>query len=188
MIRPPALAAVALALSGSAYAHDYSADIVCRVTESDGQRSAWSFATNTVGADGAPLSTFVETSYLGHGKSVVSQAGSRPVWFMAPNRMGGMTLLPQSNPGWSLVVSNVSRSGPTVLEATRRSSITAPWSESDSARGEPFRQQRRSATSRRSDSRRIAVTSSVPNRGPPVCERATWVRQLAFTRNSFGLS
>jgi hypothetical protein len=107
MIRPPALAAVALALSGSAYAHDYSADIVCRVTESDGQRSAWSFATNTVGADGAPLSTFVETSYLGHGKSVVSQAGSRPVWFMAPNRMGGMTLLPQSNPGWSLVVSNV---------------------------------------------------------------------------------
>jgi hypothetical protein len=115
MIRPAALAAIALALTGSANAHDYNSDIVCRVTESDGQRSAWSFASNTIGADGSPVSTFVETSYLGHGKSVVSQAGLRPVWVMTPNRMGGMSLLSQSNPGWSLVVSNVGRSGPTML-------------------------------------------------------------------------
>jgi hypothetical protein len=64
---------------GSAEAHDYGADIICRVTETDGQRSAWSFAPNTVVADGSPVSTFVETSYFGHGKSVVSQPGSRPV-------------------------------------------------------------------------------------------------------------
>jgi hypothetical protein len=115
MMRPAALAALALALIGSANAHDYSSDIVCRVTESDGNRSAWSFAPNTVGPQGSPVSTFVETSYLGHGKSVVSQTGSRPVWVMAPNQMGGVTMLPRSNPGWSLVVSNVARSGPAVL-------------------------------------------------------------------------
>jgi hypothetical protein len=66
-------------------------------------------------ADGSPVSTFVETSYLGHGKSVVSQPGSRPVWLMTSNQMGAVTLLPRSDPGWSLVVSNVVRSGSTVL-------------------------------------------------------------------------
>jgi hypothetical protein len=115
VLRPIAFAGVALALAGSAEAHDFSSDIICRVIESDGQRSAWSFAPNTVGVDGSAVSTFVETSYLGHGKTVVSQAGLRPVWVMTPNRMGGVTLLPQSNPGWSLVVSNVARSGPIVL-------------------------------------------------------------------------
>jgi hypothetical protein len=67
MLKPFTLAAV-LALAGSAEAHDYSADMICRVTETDGQRSAWSFAPNTASADGSPISTFVETSYLGHGK------------------------------------------------------------------------------------------------------------------------
>ena len=114
MWKPIALAA-ALALAGQAQAHDYSGDILCRVTESDGQRSAWSFAPNTIGADGAAVSTFIETSYLGHGKSVVSQVGARPVWIMKPNRMGGVTLLSQGAPGWSLVVSNVGRSGPMLL-------------------------------------------------------------------------
>jgi hypothetical protein len=74
MLKPLALAAV-LAFTGSAGAHDYGADIVCRVTETDGNRSAWSFAPNTTSVDGSPVSTFIETSYLGHGKSVVSQAG-----------------------------------------------------------------------------------------------------------------
>jgi hypothetical protein len=46
MLKPLALAA-ALALTGSAEAHDYSADMICRVTETDGNRSAWSFAPNT---------------------------------------------------------------------------------------------------------------------------------------------
>jgi hypothetical protein len=115
MLKPVALAGVALIFAGAARAHDYSADIICQVTETDGQRSAWSFAVNTVSADGSPVSTFVETSYLGHGKSVVSQPGSRPVWLMTSNPMGGVTLLPRSNPGWSLVVSNVARSGSTVL-------------------------------------------------------------------------
>ena len=59
------------------------------------------------------MSTFIETSYLGHGKSVVSQAGSRPVWVMTPNQLGGMTLLPRNDPGWSLVVSNLGRTGTT---------------------------------------------------------------------------
>jgi hypothetical protein len=84
MLRLLALAAT-LALACSAEAHDYGADIICRVTETDGQRSAWSFAPNTVVADGSPVSTFVETSYFGHGKSVVSQPGSRPVWLMTAN-------------------------------------------------------------------------------------------------------
>jgi hypothetical protein len=106
-----ALAAVALALTGSAQAHDYSADMICRVTETDGNRSAWSFAPNTTSLDGSPVSTFVETSYLGHGKSVVSQVGSRPVWLMTANPVGGVTLLPRNNPGWALVVSNVARAG-----------------------------------------------------------------------------
>jgi hypothetical protein len=110
MLKPPALAAT-LALTGSAQAHDYSADMICRVTETDGNRSAWSFAPNTIGADGSPASTFVETSYFGHGKSVVSQAGSRPVWLMTANPAGGVTLLPRNNPGWALVVSNLARSG-----------------------------------------------------------------------------
>ena len=113
MLKPLALAAV-LALPGSAEAHDYSADIICRVTEADGQRSAWSFAPNTASADGSPVSTFVETSYLGHGKSVVSQAGSRPVWLMTTNPVGGVTLLPRNNPGWSLIVSNLARTGTTI--------------------------------------------------------------------------
>jgi hypothetical protein len=103
--------AAALALAGSAEAHDYSADMVCRVTETDGNRSAWSFAPNTASVDGSPVSTFVETSYLGHGKSVVSQTGSRPVWLMTANPVGGVTLLPRNNPGWALVVSNVTRAG-----------------------------------------------------------------------------
>jgi hypothetical protein len=60
------------------------------------------------------VSTLVETSYLGHGKSVVSQAGSRPVWVMTTNQIGGVTLLPRNNPGWSLIVSNLARTGPTV--------------------------------------------------------------------------
>jgi hypothetical protein len=113
MSKPLALA-VALALAGSAEAHDYSADIICRVTETDGQRSAWSFAPNTTSADGSPVSTFVETSYFGHGKSVVSQAGSRPVWLMTANPIGGVTLLPRNDPGWSLVVSNLARTGTTI--------------------------------------------------------------------------
>jgi hypothetical protein len=46
MLKPFAFAAT-LALAGSAEAHDYSADMICRVTETDGQRSAWSFAPNT---------------------------------------------------------------------------------------------------------------------------------------------
>src|ERR1700722_17948582 len=109
MLRLAALAAVALALTGSVNAHDYSADILCRVTESDGQRSAWSFAPNTTSVDGSPVSTFVETLYLGHGKSAVSQAGSRPVWLMTANPVGVVTLLPRNNPGWALVVSNLAR-------------------------------------------------------------------------------
>jgi hypothetical protein len=40
MLRPLALAAVALALIGSAHGHDYGADMICRVTETDGSRSA----------------------------------------------------------------------------------------------------------------------------------------------------
>jgi hypothetical protein len=113
MLKPLALA-VALALAGSAQAHDFSADIICRVTETDGNRSAWSFAPNTTSVDGSPVSTLIETSYLGHGKSVVSQAGSRPVWVMTPNQLGGMTLLPRNDPGWSLVVSNLARTGSTI--------------------------------------------------------------------------
>jgi hypothetical protein len=113
MLKPLAVAS-ALALAGSAEAHDYSADIICRVMETDGQRSAWSFAPNTIGAEGSPVSTFVETSYLGHGKSVVSQAGSRPVWLMTTNPVGGVTLLPRNNPGWSLIVSNLARTGTTI--------------------------------------------------------------------------
>jgi hypothetical protein len=116
-LRPVVLTAVALALAGPAQAHDYSADIICRVTEIDGNQSAWSFAPNTTSVDGSPVSTFIETSYLGHGKSVVSQAGSRPVWVLTPNQLGGMTLLPRNDPGWSLVVSN--------LADTRRCSTTA---------------------------------------------------------------
>ena len=111
MLRPLALAAFALALMGSAHAHDYGADMICRVTETGGNRSAWSFAPNTTTVDGSPVSTFVETSYLGHGKSVVSQAGSRPVWLMTANPVGVVTLLPRNNPGWALVVSNLSRAG-----------------------------------------------------------------------------
>jgi hypothetical protein len=113
MLKPLALAAT-LALTGSAEAHDYSADMICRVTETDGNRSAWSFAPNTIGADGSPVSTFVETSYFGHGKSVVSQAGSRPVWLMTANSAGGVTLLPRNNPGWSLIVSNLARTGTSI--------------------------------------------------------------------------
>jgi hypothetical protein len=60
------------------------------------------------------VSTFVETSYLGHGKSVVSQAGSRPVWMMTANPVGGVTLLPRNNPGWALIVSNVARVGTSI--------------------------------------------------------------------------
>jgi hypothetical protein len=41
----------------------------------------------------------------------VSQAGSRPVWLMTANPVGGVTLLPRNNPGWALVVSNLSRAG-----------------------------------------------------------------------------
>lgn len=111
MLRPLALAAFALAHVGSAHAHDYGADMICRVTETDGNRSAWSFAPNTTSVDGSPVSTLVETSYLGHGKSVVSQAGSRSVWLMTANPVGGVTLLPRNNPGWALVVSNLSRAG-----------------------------------------------------------------------------
>jgi len=151
VLRPIALAGVALALAGPARAHDYSADIICRVIESDGQRSAWSFAPNTVGVDGSAVSTFVETSYLGHGKSVVSQAGSRPVWVMTPNRMGGVTLLPRSNPGWSLVVSNVARSGPTVLGGDAALIHNGALVGVGSARNAPFRRRRRSATSRPSE-------------------------------------
>jgi hypothetical protein len=124
MLKPFALAAT-LALAGSAEAHDYSADIICRVTETDGQRSAWSFAPNTIGADGAPVSTFVETSYLGHGKSVASQPGSRPVWLMTGNTVGGVTLAPRNNPGWSLIVSNLAHSATTISGGTRRCSTTA---------------------------------------------------------------
>ena len=113
MLRLLALAAT-LALACSAEAHDYGADIICRVTETDGQRSAWSFAPNTLGADGSPVSTFVETSYFGHGKSVVSQAGSRRVWLMTANPVGGVTLLPRNNPGWSLIVSNLSRTATSI--------------------------------------------------------------------------
>jgi hypothetical protein len=40
VLRPIAFAGVALALAGSAEAHDFSSDIICRVIESDGQRSA----------------------------------------------------------------------------------------------------------------------------------------------------
>ena len=114
MLKPLALAAVALGLIAPAHAHDYGADMICRVTETDGARSAWSFAPNTIGADGSPVSTFVETSYFGHGKSVVSQAGSRPVWVMTANPVGGVTLLPRNNPGWALIVSNVARAGTTI--------------------------------------------------------------------------
>jgi hypothetical protein len=57
MLRALTLAAFALALVGSAHAHDYSADMICRVTETDGQRSAWSFAPNTTSVDGSPVST-----------------------------------------------------------------------------------------------------------------------------------
>jgi hypothetical protein len=112
--RNPAIMRSYWPFAGSAEAHDYSADIICRVTETDGQRSAWSFAPNTIGADGSPVSTFVETSYLGHGKSVVSQPGSRPVWLMTTNPVGGATLLPRNNPGWSLIVSNLAPTGTTI--------------------------------------------------------------------------
>jgi hypothetical protein len=78
------------------------------------RETAWSFAVNTVSADGSPVSTFVETSYLGHGRSVVSQPGSRPVLLMTANQMGGVTLMPRNDPGWSLVVSNLARTRPTV--------------------------------------------------------------------------
>ena len=113
MLKPLALATT-LALVGSAEAHDYNADMICRVTETDGNRSAWSFAPNTTSVDGSPVSTFVETSYFGHGKSVVSQTGSRPVWLMTANPIGGVTLLPRNNPGWAFIVSNVARAGTTI--------------------------------------------------------------------------
>ena len=57
------------------------------------------------------MSAFVETSYFGHGKSVVSQAGFRPIWLMAVNPVGGVTLLPRNDLGWALVVSILIRAG-----------------------------------------------------------------------------
>jgi hypothetical protein len=124
MLKPFAVAA-ALALAGSAEAHDYGADIICRVMETDGQRSAWSFAPNTIGAEGSPVSTFVETSYLGHGKSVVSQAGSRPVWLMTTNPVGGVTLLPRNTPaGRSSFLTSRAPGRPSRADP-RRCSITA---------------------------------------------------------------
>jgi hypothetical protein len=44
----------------------------------------------------------------------VSQAGSRPLWLMTANPVGGVTLLPRNNPGWSLMVSNLSRTATSI--------------------------------------------------------------------------
>jgi hypothetical protein len=115
------LAAVAaLALSGPALAHNHAGDLVCEITDQSGNALSYSFANNTVDdpnvESNAITGTYVETAFSRNGQLTASPEGSRPVW-----RHTSMTdreiqiIESQNEPGWSLVLENISRNAREML-------------------------------------------------------------------------
>lgn len=91
----------ALMLGQQAQAHDYKNDLVCTVTMNTGSTALWSFAVNSHDLSGGTGGTLVETGYIGGGKTVTSQQGSRPVWSINQNETG-YWLVPRASPSYAL--------------------------------------------------------------------------------------
>jgi hypothetical protein len=82
-------------------AHDYNNDLACTVTMNTGTTAFWTFAINSHDLTGGPGGTLVETGYMGNGKTVMSQQGSRPIW-MTNRNATGYWLVPRATPGYAL--------------------------------------------------------------------------------------
>ena len=100
MLKLTTIAALA-ALTTPAMAHDYAKDLHCTVAKPDGQRVYWTFAANSTSTTGSPIMTLVETGYVGGGRTVVSQAGARPIWILSKGP-SGIDIVPRATPEWLL--------------------------------------------------------------------------------------
>ncbi len=94
----------ALAISAPAFAHGHSGDLLCKVTDSTGQRIALSFVDSVRNA-GTGAGAMVETAFSGRSKFVEGQRGSRPVWISLSSQ-DGLTLLSRDDRSWALVISH----------------------------------------------------------------------------------
>lgn len=106
-----ALIVAITALVSPASAHDFSGDLMCKVTGRTGNQSVWSFANNSDNANGSTGGTFVETGYSGNGKETYSPVGRRPVWIYGANNVGGFSLASREAPGWAIVVGTIEQRG-----------------------------------------------------------------------------
>ena len=104
MLKKLLVSIAALATAAPAFAHNYTGDLFCTVTDHAGQRIAWSFANNS-NADGS-VGTMVETALSGRGKFLERQRGSRLVWISLVGQ-DGLTLLSRNDRGWALVISHL---------------------------------------------------------------------------------
>jgi hypothetical protein len=91
--------------SHSASAHDFSGDLLCRVVDSQGRTTDWSFSENSTNDSGS-VKTMVETSVTKtNGQTIANTVGSRPVWIMFTNKLGSVTLEWQQDINWMILLS-----------------------------------------------------------------------------------
>ena len=100
-MRKLALAATAaIAIASSASAHNFNGDLFCSVQDPQGRSTGWTFDNNTWNSDGT-LGTMVETGvYKMNGQTVSNATGSRPIWIIFYNKVGGLTLQWRQDPSW----------------------------------------------------------------------------------------
>ena len=121
-------AGAALALSGPALAHDFAGDLVCSITDRNGNALSYSFANNT-NEDPVETETFVvvlagtyvETAFSRNGKLTASPQGARPVWRYTtmPDR-DTENIVSQQDPEWSLALENLRTSRQGMTHASAR--------------------------------------------------------------------
>jgi clan AA aspartic protease (TIGR02281 family) len=97
-IKKVLLASTCMAIMTSALARDYSNDMLCHITDTQGHELIYAFTAST------EKDYMVETGFTGNGKDIGWPEGQMPKWHWhkpVENREG-IWLLSQVNPGWGL--------------------------------------------------------------------------------------
>ena len=99
-------AAVFAAVATPAFAHNYSNDLVCVISDTGGNKLTYAFANNTHNSNGSFGGTYVETAFSKNGQDVVSPVGGRPIWYFGPSPNANYTAVISSRnaPGWHIGV------------------------------------------------------------------------------------
>ena len=89
-------------LASPAFAHDYTGDLLCSVTDAQGRQTSWAFANNTTNSANT-LGTMVETGVVKqNGQELANAPGTRPIWIIYTNSVNGLTLKWRQDPTWMI--------------------------------------------------------------------------------------